>query len=54
MTNFINAVNQYFFWLVNYEGKIFLLYDNVNQRYFISFMYIKKLNKYFEIILKSI
>jgi len=53
MTNFIDTVNQYFFWLVNYEGRIYLLYDKVKQKYFISFMYLEKLNKYFEIILKN-
>lgn len=50
MKNFNIEFKRYMFWKVSYRGKVYLLYDNVQKKYFVSLCYFNKLSDKFEII----
>ena len=51
MKKFLNAVNELFFYRLNYDGSIYLMYDKKNNNYLVSFINYEKLRN-FELIIK--
>lgn len=50
MNSFIKVIKEYFFYLVNYKGKIYLLYDKEKNKYIVSFIYYKHLKNFEKVI----